>query len=191
MTLIRIHSRRAKVNRALGTSAMCPNDPWWGTIRMMIVKGSREELLRELCQHSSRSRTLSEIWESYLSSLPYPPSLTKPHSYYLIALISTILCPKAFFSIDLWNGPPTALPSPCWLLQFALHTVASVIFQNANTDCETILLKSSSGFSFPLGSFQNFLFYFILFLATPRSLWNFSSLTRDWTQALGSKSVES
>ena len=36
-----------------------------------------------------------------------------------------------------------------------------------------------------------FLFLFLFFLAAPRSLWDLSSLTRDWTRALSSESVES
>lgn len=46
-------------------------------------------------------------------------------------------------------------------------------------------------FSFYLFIILNFLFYFILFWATPRSLWDFNSLTRGWTWPLGSDSMES
>ena len=73
--LIKIHSKIAKVSQALGPSVMHPNDPCRGTVRMMIVKGSQEELLKEsiqpLVQTQSVVRNLRITLA--LSSLPHIP----------------------------------------------------------------------------------------------------------------------
>ena len=104
----------------------------------------------------------------------------KSHNYYCRVLGHIDLHSLILYCVNMWLRFLYICLQPFWL------------------NCK-LLCKKSFSFSFTLllimshhvliGANEIAFFYF--FLATPRGLWDFSSLTRNRTQALGSESAES